>query len=149
MKSKVKVLASIIAMSVLTTFAATAQRNGDYAYQNSRDYNNNSGNYSSRNYDYRNQNTSNYDCKRELRYQNRGNFVISAELQRLYQIEDALMRRLDANITLGDRREIRRDRDKLEDVQRKIMREENRYYATTNRYDNRHRDYDHDRGRRH
>jgi hypothetical protein len=146
MKNKLKVLASIIAVSALTIFSSTAQRSSDYAYQNSNSgYN--SG-YNSR--DSRYQNNKNNNC--DAHSSNRSYYTASPELQRLYQIEDALRRRIDANIALGDRREARRDSEKLEDVQRRILREENRYASINRGYSNnnrdRHPDFDHN-GRRH
>lgn len=130
MKSKLKIIASIIAVSALTIFSTSAQRNSDYSYQNSN------SNYNSR--DSRYQSSNNSSC--DSRSQTRSYYSASPELQRLYQIEDALRRRIDANIALGDRREARRDSEKLEDVQRRILREESRYASINRGYSNSNRD---------
>jgi hypothetical protein len=149
MKSKIRIFASILAFNALTLMSVSSQNSGDYAYQNSGSYNNgqdtrynpgpNDGNgrYQNpnvpKNGNGRNQNSNRYDNNRNDRFQNRAYFTACAELQRLYQIEDALYRRYDANLALGNNREARRDREKLEDVQVQILREENRYaYANPN-----------------
>jgi hypothetical protein len=129
MKSKIKVFASILAISALTVLNVSAQHSNDYAYQNSKS------------------STYNRD-DRYPTYQNRTYYAASPELQRLYLLEDVLRRRINEDLRFGDRREARRDQEKLEDVQRHILREES-LYARNNRdyrsYDRDHHDSDRDR----
>ncbi len=130
MKNKIKVFASILAISALTALNVSAQHSTDYAYQNSKS------------------STYNRD-DRYPTYQNRTYYATSPELQRLYRLEDALRRRINEDLAFGDRREVRRNQEKLEDVQRHILKEESRYARNNRdyRYSDRDRrsDYDHDR----
>ena len=131
MKSKIKVFASILAISALTVLNLSAQHSNDYAYQSSCG------------------STYNRDSRYPT-YQNRNYYGASSELQRLYRLEDALRRRINEDLAFGDRREARRDQEKLEDVQRHILREE-RLCARNNRsfqYSDRDRRNDNDRDNR-
>lgn len=129
MKSKIKVFASILAISVLTALNVSAQHSHDYAYQSSKN------------------STYNRD-NRYPTYQNRTYYAASPELQRLYRLEETLRRRIKEDLAFGDRREARRNQEKLEDVQRHIIKEESRY-ARNNRnyrsYENDHHDSDRDK----
>jgi hypothetical protein len=155
-------------LGLFGTMSVSAQRQDDYAYQRSNDtYNNNNAHRNNPNgskYDndtYRG-NPNGYNTARDNYYQkaygynnsaacvqNRRYFATSPELQRLYQIEDALLRRYDADVALGDRRAARKDLDRLEDVQRDIIKAEMRYARANPNYRMNNRDarYGHDRDR--
>ena len=129
MKSKIKVFASILAISALTILNLSAQHSNDYAYQSSK--------------------SSNYNRDdRYPTYQNRTYYAAAPELQRLYRLEDAIRRRINEDLAFGDRREAKRNQEKLEDVQRHILKEEsfcarnNRNYHYSDR--DRRNDNDHD-----
>lgn len=162
MKNNVKIAFAILVLALVNVVNINAQRNSDYTYQNQGNYDRNSDNYdrnrdSYRDYNYPNSRERDAYYQRAYGYnnaatcqQNRRYYAASAELQRLYQMEDALLMRYEADLRLGDRRAVRKDLDKLDDIQRLILREERRYaYANPNYR----RDYD-DRyynryGRRH
>jgi hypothetical protein len=163
MKSAIKIFLSTMVFMVLVVANASAQRGSDYAYHNSNGANSQDTRYENTNgnngRDTRYQTSNDADYNRDARYQNRNYYANCPELQRLYQVEDALRRRYEADLALGDRREARIDGEKLADVQAHILREESRYaYANPNyrrAYDehhndrNRRPDFDRDGGRRH
>jgi hypothetical protein len=154
MRNRMKILVAFMAFGIFSVLGISAQHSrDDYAYQNSTTYNNypdtrypNSTGYDNyREDNYRNSRA--YNSSQDARFQNRGYFRTCAELQRLYQIEDALYRRIDADLAWGDRREARRDKEKLEDVQEHIYKAERRYALANPNYRNGYNDRRNDRGR--